>query len=573
MDSGNMSESIDSKAYINLTPALKKREETLECNHVIDASSYIRVANFTTAPRLPAEMWLKILSNLRHGDLLQVNLVCKDWYQLTRAPELRRKSKLVITTRNLKDISDLMEHIDLKYESVEIGDELNVFSNAEHELLLKIFKYLGSDIVQQKLYRVSTISRLNNLLPKIEELDLSESWSDKIVKVDLKKFSKLKSLLMPTYVREHIKSELVSSVIQMSRIRLEKLTVKVGPGIGFFPVDCLNMLETHVSSLRWLKLEFFWLKVDLTLQRKLQETFKKFTQLEVLDLTDIYNKEPISIILENLSKENRLKTIVLVFAGDGDDLLELIIKKWSDSLECLDLRGLGVGENSVKQLNFMSGKLRRLKLNAYGLKPQSLLHSIAPKINKTLTELKLFGSHPVGELFCVLAHRVPNLTTLDLKGLISTITDEEMGNIFQNLIHLRHLCLEPCVSEKDIEYLCSKPNISNLKRLQTLYSCFCPIKVLVILNLDFKFRELTKMELIACKRFRKLSISRLVDINIYFPALEELRSGDLDFSGNKIQEMRKSFPRLRRIYVQGEGEIYRYPFQYRHEQGKCNKIL
>uniref|UniRef100_A0A1A9W9K3 phospholipase A2 n=1 Tax=Glossina brevipalpis TaxID=37001 RepID=A0A1A9W9K3_9MUSC len=147
-----------------------------------------------------------------------------------------------------------------------------------------------------------------------------------------------------------------------------------------------------------------------------------------------------------------------------------------------------------------------------------------PKTNKTLTELVLCGARPMGPLFGDLVQCLPNLTTLDL-DCDERITGEEMEYVFRYLINLRHLILDRCVGENDIKYVPSKANISNLERLQILDSCWCPIKVLQISNLNFEFRELKTLRLTSCRKAD--SVLNAVDFKKYFPALERLLSGDL----------------------------------------------
>uniref|UniRef100_A0A1A9X500 F-box domain-containing protein n=1 Tax=Glossina brevipalpis TaxID=37001 RepID=A0A1A9X500_9MUSC len=492
-------------------------------------------------PELPNEMWLKIFNILSHGDLLQVNLVCKRWCQLTQARELKRKSKLVVTKENLKDICDLMENNDLKYENVDINDKRDEFSNVGHASVLKIFEYFGCDIVRLKLYKPSMLSLLNHGLPKLQELDLSCMMSDKIVPVNFNKFSNLKSLLLPPRNSEsYLICQLSEHTFQMPKIRLEKLSLSVND----CPLNCLNVLATHASSLRWLQL-YVPKGMNLTVQGHFQEIFRKFTQLEELLIDGVGNMEYRRLILEYLPKENPLKTIALSLTRDVD-LVELIIQKWRNSLECLKLKYYHRAENTASQLNFMNCKLRSLEWYGGPLTPQEFLDCVATKTNQTLTELKLFSLHVTGEFFDTLFQRLPNLAKLDLRGV--RITDEEMVYVFRHLTHLRHLSLDPCVSENGIEYLCSElHSVSNLKRLQTLQICLCPIKALQILNLNFKFKKLTKLVPQFCHRSGKLSVLTIVHISTYFPVLEELFVDRLNFDYADIQEIRKHLPRLHKL--------------------------
>uniref|UniRef100_A0A1A9UL07 F-box domain-containing protein n=1 Tax=Glossina austeni TaxID=7395 RepID=A0A1A9UL07_GLOAU len=518
-----------------------------------------QIDNNINAIALPNEMWLKIFANLSYGDLLQVHLVCKHWRQLSRA-ELKRKGKLVITSQNLEDICILVEYENLKYENVEIRDEIDdklvEFSNAQHALLLRVFNYLGKDIVRVKLFKLSTLFLLNNLLPKLRDMDLSSLRYDRGVWVNLNKFSNLKSLLMPYNKLSACQlSWTIVASNQLSLAHLEKLDIGVSDSVAY----SLDVIVMCASSLHWLKLRL-GTHAYLALKSKLIETFQKLTRLKVLDI-GCTAMEAKRTILENIPKESRLRAIMLGSDGVDDDLLELIGRKWSTSLKCLHLKSNKITRNTVKQLNFLNGNLRSLQLSWNCPPPRDLLPSIVPKVNKTLTEIELFGTYLCGDSFCAVAERLPNLKKLGLNFSFLAwrmIVDynlhlkrmcEEMCSVFQHLTRLRHLAvILPC-DQNNINYLCSQPNISNLKRLKTLKSCLFPIKTLQILNLKFTFKELIKLQLNSCQKNEKLSGLELVDISKYFPALEELRIVNFDCDHNAIQGARNSFPRLRRLQI------------------------
>uniref|UniRef100_A0A1A9UYK6 F-box domain-containing protein n=1 Tax=Glossina austeni TaxID=7395 RepID=A0A1A9UYK6_GLOAU len=547
---GNVGEPMDSEMFHNSScdttlKNLDKATQTgiVETNAVIDTFPDVRGDKSTSLPALPNEIWLKIFSNLSHGDLLQVKLVCKYWLQLAQAPELRRRSKLVITTQNLKNICDFIKRQDFKCESVVLDEEGRGFTSVDRESLLTVFKHLGSAVVQLKLYELSSLSMLSSLLPNLEELNLLDIYPQKGVLVDFNKFPNLKSLLMDVDDGDSkTQMQLFSSFYQMSGIRLEALTLN----IGRFAASCLAALALHASSLRWLKLKIdFDISRDSILQLQLEETLKNFTQLEVLQIK-CHNGATARAILENLFKGNRLKAIALDFPyRDDDDVVQIIAQKWSDSLESLELAHYFITGNSAKWLNFLSGKLNRLYLRECGYVPEHLLDSIAPKTNKRLTELKFVNSNLTPKLFWDLFQRLPNLTTLDFS--CNQITDLEMNYLFRHLVHLRHLFLDACKSENDIKLFCSTPNISNLAKLQTLQTCLCPIKVLEILNLDFKFKELTKLYLSPCSRSKNPPASTLVDISKYFTALEELCFYNVALRQTSVLHKPLCFPRLCRL--------------------------
>lgn len=163
----------------------------------------------------------------------------------------------------------------------------------------------------------------------------------------------------------------------------------------------------------------------------LKETFGTFTQLKVLDLTCVIDKLIIKISLKNLAKGSRLKTIILAYFIGDKYLQKLVIQNWSGYLERLDMPQKNLTKASVRQLNFMSDKLRTLSLVIpYGLTDQDLLHSIAPKTNKRVTDFKLFLCRPRGELFCELSQSLPKLTTFNFKSSGTELTDDKWTYYF-----------------------------------------------------------------------------------------------------------------------------------------------
>lgn len=330
-------------------------------------------------------------------------------------------------------------------------------------------------------------------------------------------------------------------LIKIPIIRLERLSLN-STSSPFPPVEGLIMLVTHASTLCWLK---FGLSRPLhEVELYMQDVFKTFTKLEVLDISGV-REEYKGTVLQHLPEQNPLKVIVLKIYSHDYDLLELIQRKWSKSLVRIDLT-CHMSGNVDTPFNFTSSKIRCLRLLDDEMAPEYLLDCTAPITNKTLTIFKLHIPIPAGHLFGDLLQRLPYLIALDLRGTQSTITDEEMNYIFRYLIHLRQLALGRCAHGNN-DFPCSAANISNLKCLQTLMSCFCPIKILQILNLNFKFIELKYLHIEPCERSSDLSIPIFLDIyKTYFPALERLSSPELDFANKIVEEIRKSVPRIRR---------------------------
>uniref|UniRef100_A0A1A9ZJA8 F-box domain-containing protein n=1 Tax=Glossina pallidipes TaxID=7398 RepID=A0A1A9ZJA8_GLOPL len=215
----------------------------------------------------------------------------------------------------------------------------------------------------------------------------------------------------------------------------------------------------------------------------------KFSNLKTMLMPLSDNNE---LFFQSLSNLTKMPTILwkiwqreaaLAYLIGDKDLQKLIIQNWSGYLECLDMPQKNLTKASVRQLNFMSGKLRTLSLAIpYGLTDHDLLHSIAPKTNKRLTDFKLFLCRPRGELFCELSPSLANLTTFNCKSSGTEFTDDKWTYYF---IH---------------------------------------------------FKELTKLKLWECARNRPLFFQSLVDLGAYFPVLGELCCQNLDSGINCCPE-------------------------------------
>uniref|UniRef100_A0A1A9ZNX5 F-box domain-containing protein n=1 Tax=Glossina pallidipes TaxID=7398 RepID=A0A1A9ZNX5_GLOPL len=282
----NESERCHNSSY-NLT--LQEQEKAVEMNDFVDGLSGLQTNDNITALALSNEIWIEIFSYLSYGDVKQVSLVCKGWCQLVHATLLRGRTKLVITQRNLRNICELAENEGLNYENVEVDEKWEVFNSVEHEFLLKIFKYAGPTITKLKLYQISTIEALVHFLPKLEELDLSDATENQSKRMDISKFSNVKSIRMPKCVYG-IKDIFCLPLYNVPSIRYGKL----GICIDTSSVNRLNMLSRDASSLRWLHIELrHYTPNALTLRDRLslQETFRKLTHLEELCLVNCCDKE------------------------------------------------------------------------------------------------------------------------------------------------------------------------------------------------------------------------------------------------------------------------------------------
>uniref|UniRef100_A0A1A9W144 F-box domain-containing protein n=1 Tax=Glossina brevipalpis TaxID=37001 RepID=A0A1A9W144_9MUSC len=497
----------------------------------------------TLLPALPNEVLIKIFSYLSHTGIQQIKLVCKNWYHLTHVPELKYKSKLVITKENIQDIYDFMEshkfHLEyLIYACVEVNEYR--LDSLDFQFLVKILRKLGAHILKLKLRHQSTLSSINDYLPNLKELNLSlllpeiRMCLDNLV--NFSKFQSVESLLMPS-VRSHPLLYKLLCSANAPFTHLKKLSVSISD--EGLPVI---FLETYASVLRWLKIKGGnrydevgeWDSQSL-------EVFTKYLQLEVLIITDSFfsGYNFLEIILTNLPQENRLKTIHLEERCDAE-LLELVIRKWSSSLEYLHWSGGGLYEDLSKQLSMLSGKLRYLCLvHTLGL----TLDGIAPEKNTILTGLKLERicdrSHQ--DRLYLLLQRLPNLTALNLIFSGLKPDDRTLGYIFEHLVHLRILLLNRCCCES----LGPKFTTNNLKRLHALVSCYCPI--VAFSNFNSQFGELSKLGLLSCSREERRLASAPEQSREDFPALEQLSLNG--FSMSKSQEIRKNFPRLNEEFV------------------------
>lgn len=487
----------------------------------------------------------------------QVSLVCKGWCQLVHAT-LRGRTRLVITRTNVRNIYQLAKNEGLNYESVLVDDGWEEFNFRERKFLLKIFKYFGPTITKLKLCHIPPLVVLGNLLPNLEELDLSDARD--IKNWDLSQFSNIKSVRTAKvededdYGDDYIEIILCApsyTPINVPATRNRKLGIRSVASC----VNHLNMLVSYASSLRWLDIDLTHytqnalpLRDRLYLQDplSLQDTFRKLTHLEELSLVQCCDKEIAKIILESLPTENRIKMIALGYSYEEEQFLELIMKKWPISLERLYLVGWVVTEKVASQLELLSSKYRLIFSTRLGPLPRDFFFSRPPpKTNKKSIELRLIVLDSTESGFHNHIRLLPNVTTLEITFRIGMENDDIMSYIFQYLTHLRYLSMDPCHGKVSIQSLCSKPNISNLKGLQTLFSCLCPIKVLQISNSNFQFKELTTLEVLSCERSGELSLLTLGHISAYFPAVEEFYSSDLGY--DSVREMRRIFPRLRKL--------------------------
>uniref|UniRef100_A0A1B0AAV0 F-box domain-containing protein n=1 Tax=Glossina pallidipes TaxID=7398 RepID=A0A1B0AAV0_GLOPL len=540
IDKGDVCEKTDSENQPSSSHARALENPSVNEKDVTSAEH----DNNATPPQL-IDIWEKIFSYLPYADLLQVNAVCKDWREIA-ARCFKRKSKLVISDDNFKEMNELVGQKGAKYKNVKIAFQ---WKNdiVDAMILINTFRHIGPGIVYLDVCDLLTLSRLYGLLPNVEEIVLSGTKIPKGMQVDFNQYSKLKSVVVRS--PGPCPMPLSSNSNQLLTIRLEKLSINMEK----YSNDYINVLATHAPSLRWLRLIYGRAQIERTYPQLedtlLQETFRNFTELTILDLRYVYPEQVVKGILENLSEDNHLNTIGLKERVETG-LLELTLRKWSNSLQCIDYICYKDTDTPVKIAQYATDKFRSLWLTGPGDGYEWTIQdfqSAIPKANHKITELYMVAC-PRGQLFCDLVQRLPNLTNLHFLPK-SKISYEEMGYIFRHLISLQQLTLPVCESQADMEYLSSEPNVSNLKSLQMLWSCLCPIKVLEILNLNFQFKELRELHVRFCQNSKNLSSLKLVDISQYFPALQMCFTYGLDLGNTNVDEMRSCFPRLRTTEV------------------------
>uniref|UniRef100_A0A1A9UX27 F-box domain-containing protein n=1 Tax=Glossina austeni TaxID=7395 RepID=A0A1A9UX27_GLOAU len=515
--------------------------------------AYPMDAQETQLPDLPNEIWIKLFTYLTHGDLQQVKLVCKHWCDLCRVPELKRKSKLVITAHNLKDLSQVLKSSPeiceyLQYECLELHG-VKVQKD-----LLTAFEYLGYYIRQLKLHESPVFCVLNDYLPELEELILTripsvQSYVNNF-SVDLYKFPKFKSLHMSCAgVTYYIKIQLLRNLIYDQCEHLERLSLEFDRTQEDL---ILYTLELHADSLRQLGIGNHWNSKPSTLI-KWQRTFEKFSKLEVLKITGNCGYNWLKIILESLGAENRLRAIDLSGSFElSDDLLKLIVRKWANSVESLDLMFCQcITDDGLKQLGAIKNKLHHLNLAKCRLTAEGLLQGLVENTNYALRSLNLSHITSMAEgCICLLAQRLCNLTTLNLENCYEAVTDSSLYYIFRYLKRLRHLVLDDCIHITDgglIGADPSKPAISNLKGLQTLSLRGCCNLSNRSLREALNFQELRKLELSYCHNISSSGIEGLVQ---HCPALEDLTiSSCFMLADNSVLQIVLGLPRLRKLNV------------------------
>uniref|UniRef100_A0A1A9X3X4 F-box domain-containing protein n=1 Tax=Glossina brevipalpis TaxID=37001 RepID=A0A1A9X3X4_9MUSC len=264
---------------------IKLQSALIESVDEINTVPHIEGNDNHTLPRLPKEMITQIFDYLPPDNLLPVRLVCKDWYELIRAPKLKY-------------------YLELQYESVEIYISECESSEAERNLL-KILKNIGPNIVELKLYSTD-LPCFNDVLPNVKKLDLSDMcalyWRNDF---DSNKFPNIKSLWLPPASLVFGPYRYLPNEIQITGMQLEELSIDMGRNIS----KCLNVVASQTSSLLSLRLRICEMPTSYNWLGQLKETLKKCNKLKELYIRDTTNKEIEYFVLENLPEGNSFNVL------------------------------------------------------------------------------------------------------------------------------------------------------------------------------------------------------------------------------------------------------------------------
>uniref|UniRef100_A0A1B0AC78 F-box domain-containing protein n=1 Tax=Glossina pallidipes TaxID=7398 RepID=A0A1B0AC78_GLOPL len=94
-------------------------------------------------PGLPNEVWIKAFAYSSYGNIQQVKLVDRHWSRLSNSSELQRKTKLIVTVRNVENICEIVERRTKPLDSLQF-ENVKIHSVEKLEHILKVFGYLGS---------------------------------------------------------------------------------------------------------------------------------------------------------------------------------------------------------------------------------------------------------------------------------------------------------------------------------------------------------------------------------------------------------------------------------------------
>ncbi|KAI8119736.1 hypothetical protein FF38_14116 [Lucilia cuprina] len=500
---------------------------------------------------LPNELLIHIFKYLPHSDLQQIRLVCKRWHDLTQLPEFMGKSKLIINRDNMATLHDCLTNDEelarrLSYDTLELhGLELS-------DDLQLILKALGTNIHKLRLYKSPVFAILNECLPDLEELIVTHIptvQSDNTFSVNLSKFRNFKSLdISCSNVTTYIKTHMILNLTRELSLVMEKLCIELNREHEEL---LIYTLQFHSNSLRHLEIV---LRSNPVMISKWKLVFVLFKHLETLKITGVSCYQWLKEIMECLPKEAPLKHCDLSGGLQVDDaLLKLIIHKWPETLENMELMFCNLlTDEGVKHFGLLRQTLRSLNISHCSkVTAKGLLQGLAAQTNNTLKTLVLNDMADMdAESVRLLAQRLPNLNYLSLENCRESVTDSTLECIFRYQLKLQHLILDDCIRITDEGLLGfgDQPSpISNLKGLQSLSLRGCRNLSNRALIKGLKFTELRKLVLGYCHKISSMGIEELVE---NCPALEDLTiSSCLMIDDDAMLHIAQGLPRLRRLNV------------------------
>ncbi|XP_075148623.1 uncharacterized protein LOC142222380 [Haematobia irritans] len=500
---------------------------------------------------LPNELLIHIFKYLPHGDLQQIRMVCRRWYDLMQLPEFMDKTKVVVNKENIDILLDAL------HQDSELAQRLTYDTLELHGLDLsadvsKILQHLGTKVQKLRLYKSPVFALLNDHLPELEELIVTHIptvQSDNNFSLNLGKFPKFKALdIACSNVTTYIKTHMILNLTREVSVKMEKLCIEVNRDHEDL---LIYTLQCHAESLRHLEII---LRSTPLMVAKWKQVFVLLERLETLKITGISCYMWLKHVFECLPLRAPLKHLDLSGGLQVDDpLLKLIVDKWPNSLETMELMFCScLTDEGVKSLGKLKKSLRTLNISHCSkISSKGLLQGLVENTNPVLTTLVLNDvTDTEPESMCMLAQRLPNLTYLSLESCRDAVTDATLENIFRHQTQLQHLILDDCMRISDeglLGYGENPATIRNLKGLQSLSLRGCRNLSNRALAKGLKFRELRKLVLGYCHKISSMGIEELVE---NCRSLEDLTiSSCLMIDDDAMLHIAQGLPRLRRLNV------------------------
>ncbi|XP_005178028.1 F-box/LRR-repeat protein 7 isoform X1 [Musca domestica] len=500
---------------------------------------------------LPNELLIHIFQYLPHGDLQQVRLVCRRWHDLAQLPEFKEKNKIVVNNENkflllesLNVDSDLAQRLSfdtLELHGLELADDV--------QLLLK---YLGKKVRKLRLYKSPVFASLNDNLPALEELIVTHIptvQSDNTFSLNLSNFPKFKALdIACSNVTTYVKTHMILNLTREVSVKMGKLCIEVNRDHEDL---LIYTLQCHAQTLRHLEIILRSTPIMIV---KWKQVFAALENLETLKITGVSCYMWLKHVFECLPKEAPLRHLDLSGGLQVDDpLLKLIVNKWPQSLETMELMFCScLTDEGVKSLGSLRGSLKTLNISHCSkISSQGLLQGLVQETNPILTTLVLNDiTDTATDNMCLVMQRLPNLCYLSLESCRDAVTDVTLENIFRHQTKLQHLFLDDCmrISDEGLLGFGSHPApIHRLKGLQTLSLRGCRNLSNRALAKGLKFPELRKLVLGYCHKISSMGIEELVE---NCPSLEDLTiSSCLMIDDDAMLHIAQGLPRLRRLNV------------------------